>query len=190
MRPGHPDRRVMPPAAWMWLSLIRMPSARLKRWLLPPPTRTAYFSRIRRPGVVLRVSVIRAPGAGDLADSPGCLRGDAGQTLQEIQGDPLAGQDARAGPCSGRAGRRAGRRRLQPTRNWIEMAGSSKANTRLKTGRPQIRPSSLAIRRPLTRVSGADDGLGGDVAGADIFGQCLADNRIDQRKIRKKEIAF
>src|ERR1700722_9463724 len=38
-----------------------MASLRSLRWFLPPPTRTAYFSRARRPGVVLRVSRIAAP---------------------------------------------------------------------------------------------------------------------------------
>src|SRR6266571_2041302 len=47
----------MPPAARMWFSLIRRPSSRPARWLLAPPTRTAYFSSTRRPGVVLRVSM-------------------------------------------------------------------------------------------------------------------------------------
>ena len=31
------------------------------RWLAPPPIRTAYFSRARSPGVVLRVSRTIAP---------------------------------------------------------------------------------------------------------------------------------
>ena len=50
-----------PPAAATWLSLIRIASSRPKRWLTPPPQRTAYFSSARKPGVVLRVSVITAP---------------------------------------------------------------------------------------------------------------------------------
>src|SRR5215831_15399190 len=49
----------MPPATAMWLSLISMASSRPKRWLKPPPQRTAYFSRARRPGVVLRVQQMR-----------------------------------------------------------------------------------------------------------------------------------
>ena len=49
-----------PPATAMWLSLMRMASSRPKRWLVPPPQRTAYFSKARRPGVVLRVSQMRA----------------------------------------------------------------------------------------------------------------------------------
>ena len=46
----------MLPAASLWLSLIIATSYRPMRLLVPPPTRTAYFSSARRPGVVLRVS--------------------------------------------------------------------------------------------------------------------------------------
>jgi hypothetical protein len=52
---------VIPPAAAMWLSLISTMSWSPKRWLAPPPARTASFSRCRIPGVVLRVSITRAP---------------------------------------------------------------------------------------------------------------------------------
>src|SRR5659263_454784 len=48
-----------PPAASTWLSLTSAASDSDIRWLTPPPQRTAYFSRARRPGVVLRVSRIR-----------------------------------------------------------------------------------------------------------------------------------
>ena len=41
--------------------MTRIPSSRPKRWLRPPPQRTAYFSSARSPGVVLRVSRISAP---------------------------------------------------------------------------------------------------------------------------------
>jgi len=50
----------IPPAAAMWFSLTSIPSARFILWLKPPPQRTAYFSSTLRPGVVLRVSNIRA----------------------------------------------------------------------------------------------------------------------------------
>ena len=43
-------RRVMPPATAMWLSLIRIASSRPKRWLKPPPQRTAYFSKRAQAG--------------------------------------------------------------------------------------------------------------------------------------------
>ena len=47
-------------SAARWLSLISTMSNRPKRWLRPPPQATAYFSRRRQPGVVLRVSRICA----------------------------------------------------------------------------------------------------------------------------------
>ena len=50
-----------PPAMKAWFSLIRIWSQSPMRWLTPPPARTAAFSSSRRPGVVLRVSRIRAP---------------------------------------------------------------------------------------------------------------------------------
>src|ERR1700728_643691 len=50
----------MPPATAMWLSLISTASSSPKRWLKPPPQRTAYFSSARNPGAVLRVQMTRA----------------------------------------------------------------------------------------------------------------------------------
>ncbi len=43
-----------------WLSLISTASYRPVRWFQPPPHRTAYFSKVRQPGVVFRVSKTRA----------------------------------------------------------------------------------------------------------------------------------
>ena len=40
----------------MWLSFTSTMSKRPMRWLEPPPTRTAYFCKVRKPGTVLRVS--------------------------------------------------------------------------------------------------------------------------------------
>ncbi|CAM5688200.1 hypothetical protein STENM223S_07656 [Streptomyces tendae] len=45
-----------PPAATTWLSLTSAASERDMRRSTPPPQRTANFSRLRSPGVVLRVS--------------------------------------------------------------------------------------------------------------------------------------
>src|SRR5436190_19805286 len=50
----------MPPAIARWLSLTRTASSRPRRWLCAPPARTAYFSRTRSVGVVLRVSRMTA----------------------------------------------------------------------------------------------------------------------------------
>ena len=60
--PARAPARPRPRSA-MWLSLISTASSRPKRWLMPPPQRTAYFSKARRPGVVLRVQTMRALGA-------------------------------------------------------------------------------------------------------------------------------
>ena len=48
------------PTAARWLSLSITQSDRLPRWFDPPPARTAAFSSDRSPGVVLRVSQMRA----------------------------------------------------------------------------------------------------------------------------------
>jgi hypothetical protein len=53
----------IPPAARIPFSLIRIPSERENRWFVPPPTRTAYFSRTRSSGVVFRVSSSFVPWA-------------------------------------------------------------------------------------------------------------------------------
>ena len=82
----------MPPATAMWLSLIRIASSSPKRWLKPPPQRTAYFSSARSPGVVLRVQQMRVLSAG-LADVGVGGGGDAGQVLHEIERHALARQN-------------------------------------------------------------------------------------------------
>ena len=59
--------------------------------------RTACRSNARRPGVVLRVSTMRAPCAGDLGDVARGERGDARHPLHEVEADAL-GRAARRGP--------------------------------------------------------------------------------------------
>ena len=98
-----------PPAAAMWFSLIRIASNRPKRWFVPPPARTAAFSSARRPGVVLRVSRIRAPVPSTARTYARRQRRDAAEALQEVQRGALAGQerggaarDAQHGPPGSR----------------------------------------------------------------------------------------
>ncbi len=66
-QPGQRARAPMalrtPPAAAMWLFLIRIASNRPMRWLVTPPAAAACFSSARSPGVVLRVSSTRQRGA-------------------------------------------------------------------------------------------------------------------------------
>ena len=89
-----PPRCTTPPASRTWLSLISMPSSRPKRWLTPPPARTAYFSSARSSGVVLRVSRTVMRPAGRVDELPR-QRGDAGQPLQEVERRALGGQQRR-----------------------------------------------------------------------------------------------
>ena len=86
----------MPPAMATWLSLISMASSRPKRWLMPPPTRTAYFCAARSPGIVLRVQTICALCAGDRVDD--AARGG---------GDAATGGTGSSARCARRSGCRA-----------------------------------------------------------------------------------
>ena len=99
-----------PPAAATWLSLISTASSRPKRWLAPPPQRTAYFSRARSPGVVLRVQTMRGAGPLDAAHHVGGGGGDAAQPAEQVEAGALAGEQR-----PGRAGDR-GQGRCRPRR--------------------------------------------------------------------------
>ena len=63
--PCPADRFATEPAAAMWLSLISTASSSPKRWLAPPPHRTAYFSRRAGPGGLARVERCAPRGALD-----------------------------------------------------------------------------------------------------------------------------
>ena len=91
----------------MWLSLIRIASSRPKRWLKPPPQRTAYFSSARRPGVVLRVQQMRSLVCRRRGGQNRRSRRDAGEPAEEIQRHALAGQHG-AGRARDRQQRHAG----------------------------------------------------------------------------------
>ena len=97
----------------MWLSLIRIPSARLRRWFCPPPMTTAYFSRLSESGRGL--ASIDDPGvqAIDRIDVATRLGGNSAEALDEVQGrsapplsidatlacdggEPVAGGDSRS----------------------------------------------------------------------------------------------
>ena len=59
----------------MWFSLSMAASSSPMRWLMPPPQRTAYFSRC--PGVVLRVFGQTQPGALELGQQSSAVAGNA-----------------------------------------------------------------------------------------------------------------
>ncbi len=76
IRPGHSARDRLTASAMLvparWLSFTRTASDSPERWLVPPPARTAAFSRTRRPGVVLRVSSTATDGLLSCAAATNC----------------------------------------------------------------------------------------------------------------------
>ena len=74
----------------MWLFLMSTPSLRSRRWLVPPPHRTAYLSRTRSPGAVLRVSRIVVPVPCDRVHVAPRERGNAAHALHDVEDDTLA----------------------------------------------------------------------------------------------------
>ncbi len=60
--------------------------------MTPPPQRTAYFSRARRPGVVLRVSRMRAPVPSTASTQRAVSGRDARQVAQQVEHRAFDGQ--------------------------------------------------------------------------------------------------
>ena len=130
-----------PPASATWFSLIRIASWRPMRWLVPPPAATAAFSSARSPGVVLRVSRIRAPVPLDRLDEAGGQRGDAGEVAEEVERRALGGQQRP------RRARPTPRRRPAPRRATRPSATSPRAPRRPPGGTSPRRPRGRRGRR-------------------------------------------
>ena len=142
----------------MWLSLISTASSRPKRWLTPPPQRTAYFSSARRPGVVLRVSAIARRVPGDRVDAGRASRWRCPHRRpSRLSAVRSAGEDRpRAGPstrASTRPGGDAGRR--PPRRSSIAIARIEQPEGRERRRRGRRRtPAARATRRRAARGVG------------------------------------
>ena len=91
---------VTPPAAAMWFSLISTASYRPIRWLVPPPTRTAYFCASRRPGRVLRVSTMCVPVPATACTCSAVRLATALSSCKKLRAVRSAVSRARAGPSS------------------------------------------------------------------------------------------
>ena len=173
-----------PPPRWRrparWLSLSRMPSESEPRWLAPPPARTAAFSRARRPGVVLRVSRMRAVGPAASTKRrvrvatperwPSRLRAVRSAVSTDASGplDPARTCPASSSIAVGRrpaAPRSRGRRRRRS--RWRQPAGqhargsgdqgggrpSAAAGTRLAVTSPKTPRSSARARATTSRTA-------------------------------------
>ena len=102
-RGAPPRRHRRRPATW--LSLIIAASHRPMRWFCAPPVRVAYFSRWRRPGMVLRVSSRTRVGPAHRVDIGAGHRGDARQVLDGVERAALGGEHARGHCRPGASGR-------------------------------------------------------------------------------------
>ena len=166
-----------PPASAMWFSLMRIASKRPARWLVPPPSTTAAFSRPRRPGVVLRVSRTVAPPPASTADDLGRHRRDARQPLQEVQRGALGGEQ-RARRALDAHRDRARLFQTPSVPRSISQSGSSRRKTASATSSPQITPGLLLDdRRDCARASAGDRRLRRHVPRADVLRQGASTRR-------------
>ena len=124
-----------PPASRTWLSLIRTRSYSPKRWFVPPPTRTAYFSSARSVGVVLRVSSIVMRPAGGVHVSRVAVAMPR-HPLQQVERCPLGCQQ-RARPAPRR--RRAPCRRRRGSPSWARAREPRRRRRRRPRQRPRAR---------------------------------------------------
>src|SRR6266446_3067627 len=143
----------MLPATAMWLSLINMASSSPKRWLKPPPQRTAYFSSARRPGVVLRVQQMRARVPATRRTNSCVAVATPERRPSRLSAVRSAPSMARAGPVTVISSVLAAT--LEPSRILAAMSisGASLANVAATSGRPAITPAARATTMARADVS-------------------------------------
>ncbi|ABM55820.1 hypothetical protein Veis_0027 [Verminephrobacter eiseniae EF01-2] len=146
---------VTPPAAAMWFSLISTASYRPMRWLLPPPTRTAYFCARRRPGKVLRVSTIRAPVPATASTWMRVRVATALSSCKKFSTVRSALSSARAWPSSVSTTCPGAQRWPSATCQSSSTPGSSARNVASAQGAPQITAASRARMRARARRAGS-----------------------------------
>ena len=140
-----------PPAASLWLSLTIATSYRPIRLLVPPPARTAYFSRIRRPGVVLRVSSTMAPVPASASAQARVWVATPDSRQSRFSAVRSAVSSARVGPVtvastSPRATRSPSWTSAVDERSAVPPPARS--NTAAATASPATTPSARATRSP------------------------------------------
>ena len=172
------------PAARMWLSLMRTPSQRLKRWFRPPPTLTAYFSSTRRPGVVFRVSVMAAWVPATIRTALLVRVAMPERRCRKFSANPFAGEDAPGGAFDAGDqvaffyGGPLGQCRLehyggvQELKNTLQHRQSADDAVFLRHETAGDLPALL------------HRGEGGDIAAADILFQRAPDDRVHGVEVR------
>src|SRR4051794_10481554 len=159
------------------------------RWLTPPPAATAAFSSARRPGVVLRVSRMRAPLPATASTKRAVSVATPERWPRKLRPTRSAASSARAGP-------------LATSTSAGTCSRHCPSTTRLSTCSTPPRPPAAGVvggRAPARPHRLGDDGgaggpprlflhdprprprlgrhgrLGGDVAAAEVLGEGAAD---------------
>ena len=162
-----------PPRAATWLSFTKTASERLILWLEPPPQRTAYFSTARRPGNVLRVSLMTAPVPATASTAAAVIVATPERWVTRLRTVRSAASSVSAGPASTPRTSEAPTRAPSSTRGWpgrgrYRAAGPPRRGPAERPPDrrpcPAWRATSDAFGRP-----GPDGGPGG-VAGGEVLG--------------------
>ena len=171
-----------PPASATWLSLISIASSRPKRWLAPPPSRTASFSRMRRPGVVLRVQTILALWPSIASASERVAVATPGQPGEQVERGAL-GRQHRPRPAGDAGDGLAALDTAAVGGKNLDVEGGIEQFERQQRRVEPGDDARLARRNErLDLRVGRHDRVGRDVAGAaEILGQRGADDRLDQQ---------
>ena len=143
-----------PPATTRWLSLISTASSSPKRWLEPPPTRIAYFSRARRPGVVLRVQTISVGRSAmwPTRDAVAVAMPESRPRMLRAVRSPL--RIGRARPSTTASTVPASTSAPSPRSTPIHSSGSSMRNADSAMSRPATRPGPRATSLAWASASG------------------------------------
>ena len=150
--------------------------------MAPPPSRTASFSRTRRPGVVLRVQTILAlwPAIASTSERVAVATPDSRQS--RLSAVRSAASTARARPLM----RRHRLAALDPAAVGAERSIARPGRAARTPATPASSPATTpGLRAAITALDprlGGDDRIGGDVAGAaEILQQRGADDRLDEQ---------
>src|SRR3954452_11162075 len=184
----------------MWLSLIRTASSSPKRWLWPPPQRTAYFSRPRSPGVVFLVQTMCAPcGSTSL-----CMSRVAMAMPQSLPNRLSAVRSAerieRAGPRTVASTVPASTSSPSEAMGSISIVGSSSRKAERETSNPATRPAARGTTWGagiwggggvvgLGHLVGGQDGVAREVPGAaEILLQGPADQGLVEEGVELRKM--
>ena len=158
-RVGHATRAACtaaptsPPQSARWLSLIRIASSSARRWFVPPPVRTAYLARRRKPGSVFRVSRTTSCVPRTRSTQARVKVAIPQRCWRRLSESRSPARRARASPSS--VASRSPATAVAPSAAWsVTRTAPRPPNTRWRRGSPQTTSRSLAASRPRAGVPG------------------------------------